>query len=93
MENGDENTVTETELSDEQEQIFQTRLEEGYDSEYLRWLQINHRDSVPADRHMLVLAPECSGGVSEDNPTLTDVFSFVQPLSPLAMTECASYIL
>ena len=40
------------------------------DSEYLRWLEINHPDSVPADRHMLVLAPEPSGGVSEDNPTL-----------------------
>ena len=60
------------------------------DSEYLRWLEINHPDSVPADRHMLVLAPEPSGGVSEDNPTLTDVFSYVQPSSPLTVTECAT---
>ena len=54
MENGDENTVTE--FSIEQEQRFQTRFEEGYDlmdSEYLRWLEINHPDSVPADKHML----------------------------------------
>ena len=60
------------------------------DSEYLHWLEINHPDSVPADRHMIVLAPESSGGVSKDNPTLTDVFSFVQPSSPLTMTECAT---
>ena len=62
MENGDENIATE--FSIEQEQRFQTRFEEGYDlmdSEYLRWLEINHPDSVPADRHMLVLAPESSG--------------------------------
>ena len=79
MENGDENTVAE--FSTEHKQRFQTRFE-GYDlmdSEYLRWLEINHPDSVPADRHMLVLAPESCGGVSEDNPTLTDVFSYVQP--------------
>ena len=91
LENGDKNTVIE--FSSKQEQLFQTRLEKGYDlidSEYLRWLQINHPDSVPADRHMLVLALESSGSVSEDNPTLTDVFLFVQPLSPLAMTECAT---
>ena len=88
MENGDENTVTE--FSTEQEQRFQTRFEEGYDlmdSEYLRWLEINHPDSVPADRHMLVLAPESCGGVSEDNPTLTDVFLYV---SPLIVTEYAT---
>ena len=60
------------------------------DSEYLRWLEINHPDSVPADRRMLVLAPEPSGGVSEDNPTLTDLFSYVQPSSPLTVTECAT---
>ena len=56
MVNGDENTVTE--FSIEQEQRFQTRFEEGYDlmdSEYLRWLEINHPDSVPADRHSLSL--------------------------------------
>ena len=91
MENGDENTVTE--FSVEQEQRFQTRFEEGYDlvdPEYLRWLEINHPDSVPADRHMLVLAPESSAGVSEDNPTLTDVFSFVQLSSPIPTTECAT---
>ena len=50
------------------------------DSEYLCWLEINHPDSVPADRHIL-------GGVSEDNP---DVFSFVQPSSQLTMNECAT---
>ena len=91
VENGDENTVTE--FSIEQEQRFQTRFEEGndlMDSEYLCWLEINYLDSVPADRHMLVLAPESSGGVSEDNPTLTDVFSYVQPSSPLTVTECAT---
>ena len=90
MENGHENTVTD--FSVEQEQRFQRRFEEGYDlmdPEYLCWLEINHPDSVPADRHMLVLAPESSADVSEDNPTLTDAFSFVQPSSPLPMTECA----
>lgn len=83
-ENGDENTVTG--FSIEQEQRFQTRFEEGYDlmdSEYLCWLEKDHPDSVPADRHMLVLAPESSGGMIEDNPTLTGVFSYVQPSSPL----------
>ena len=90
MENGDENTVTE--FSVEQEERFQERFE-GYDlidPEYLRWLEINHSDSIPADRHMLVLAPESSADVSEDNPTLTDVFSFVQPSSPIPTTECAT---
>ena len=91
MENGDENTVTE--FSVEQEERFRERFEEGYDlidPEYLRWLEINHPDSIPADRHMLVLAPESSADVSEDNPTLTDVFSFVQPSSPIPTTECAA---
>ena len=91
MENGDENTVTE--FSVEQEERFRERFEEGYDlidPEYLRWLEINHPDSIPADRHMLVLAPESSADVSEDNPTLTDVFSFVQPSSPIPTTECAT---
>ena len=93
MENGGESTITE--FSIDQEQRFQTRFEEGYDlmdPEYLHWLEINHPDSVPADRHMLVLAPESSGGISEDSRTLTDVFSFVQPSSPLTMTvsECAT---
>ena len=77
-ENGHENTVTD--FSVEQEQCSQRRFEEGYDLiylEYLSWLEINHPDSVPADRHILVLAPESSAGVSEDNPTLTDAFSFV----------------
>ena len=74
MENGDENTFTE--FSVEQEERFRERFEEGYDlidPEHLRWLEINHPDSIPADRHMLVLAPESSADVSEDNPTLTDV--------------------
>jgi len=91
VENGDENTVTE--FSIEQEQRFQTRFEEGcdlMDSEHLHWLEINHPDSVPADRHMLVLASESSRGVSKDNSTLTDVFSYVQPLSPLTVTKCAT---
>ena len=91
MENGDENTVTE--FSVEQEERFRERFEEGYDlidPEYLRWLEINHPDSIPADRHMLVLAPESSADVSEDNPTLTDVFSFVQPSLPIPTTECAT---
>ena len=47
MENGDENTVTE--FSIKQEQRFQTRSEEWYDlmdSKYLRWLEINHPDLV-----------------------------------------------
>ena len=73
--------------------VFRQGSKKGNDliaPEYLRWLEINHPDSVPADRHMLVLAPESSGGVSEDSPTLTDVFSFVQPSSPLTMTECAT---
>ena len=89
MENGDENTVTE--FSVEQEEHFRARFE-GYDlidPEYLRWLEINHLDSIPADRHILVLAPESSADVSEDNPTLTDVFSFVQPSSPIPTTKCA----
>ena len=89
MENGDENTFTE--FSVEQEERFRERFEEGYDlidPEHLRWLEINHPNSIPADRHMLVLAPESSADVSEDNPTLTDVlFSFVQPSSPIPTTE------
>ena len=44
------------------------------DPKYLRWLEIYHPDRVPADRHTLVLAPESSAGVSEDNPSLADVF-------------------
>ena len=51
MENGD--TITNFPIG--QEQCFQTRFEEGYDlmdPEYLHWLEINHPDSVPADRHM-----------------------------------------
>ena len=91
MENGDENTVTE--FSIKQEKLFQTRFEEGYDfmdPDYLCWLEINHPDSVSADRHMLVLAPESSAGSSGDNPTLTDIFSFVQPSSPLSMSESAT---
>ena len=90
VENGVDNTATE--FSMEQEQRFRERFEEEYDlidPEYLRWLEINHPDRVPADRHLLVFAPD-SAGVSEDNPTLSNVFSFVQPSSPLTMTERAT---
>ena len=90
MDNGDKNTVTE--FSIEQEKLFQTRFK-GYDfmdPDYLCWLEFNHPDSVPADRHMLVLAPESSEGSSGDNPTLTDMFSFMQPSSPLSMSESAT---
>ena len=83
MENGSENRATK--FSVEQEQRFQTRFEEGYDlidSEYIHWLEINHPDSVPADRQMPIPNPKSSAGVSEDSPTLVDVFSSVQPLSP-----------
>ena len=83
MENGD----TITRFPTGQEQCFETRFEEGYhlmDPEYLHWLEINHPDSVPAETH-------ASGGVSEDSPTHTDVLSFVQPSSPLTMTECATF--
>ena len=59
MENGDENTVTE--FSVEREERFRERFEEGYDlidPEYLRWLEINHPDSIifqPTDTCLFLL--------------------------------------
>ena len=56
------------------------------DSDYLRWLKINHPDSIPPDRHMLVIPPKPPMDTIDD-PSLTDLFSFVQPSSPLAIAE------
>ena len=39
-------------ISAEQQQLFQRRLEEGYnlpDAEYMRWLRIHHPESLPPD--------------------------------------------
>ena len=86
MENGDENTATE--FSIEQEHLFRTRFKEGYDlldPEYLHWLKINHPDSVQA------VTSESSARVNENDTTLADEFSFVQPLSPLTMSESATF--
>ena len=76
-------------FSEEQEQLYQMRYEEGYDlvdPQYLQWLEIHHPDSVPADKDMFVPAPD-PGTEDLNQQSLTDMFSFVPPSSPVTMNE------
>ena len=75
-------------FSEEQEQLYQMRYEEGYDlmdPQYLQWLEIHHPDSVPADKDMFVPAPDPTEDLNQQS--LTDMFSFVPPSSPVTMNE------
>ena len=61
------------------------RYEEGYDlmdPQYLQWLEIHHPDSVLADKDMFVPPTE-----DLNQQSLTDMFSFVPPSSPVTMNE------
>ena len=88
-ENSDEQEKSKsTTFSKEQEQLYQRRYEEGYDlmdPQYLRWLEIHHPESVPADKDKLVPAPESTEDLNQQS--LADVFSFVSPTSPVTMND------
>ena len=69
------------EFTDEQEQLYQKRYDEGYnltvDSEYLRWLKFHHPESSLL----------CDG-LSESNEeelSLSEYFSDIAPLEPVEM--------
>ena len=52
-------------FTDEQLELFQRRYEEGYniyiDHNYVRWLELHHPESLPADRYSLTSTTEVSG--------------------------------
>ena len=59
------------EFTDEQEQLYQKRYDEGYnltvDSEYLRWLKFHHAESS-----LLCDSPPASGNSGGRSTTVTD---------------------
>ena len=90
VENGENcdlaNKECETQVfSAEQEQVFQKRYTEGYDLPdpvYRQWLTIHHPELVSAVQHV------CVPPSDPDEPeSLTDLFSYVAPQSPLTMSE------
>ena len=94
IDNGQEqdqgDTSSDHEFSAEQEQLFQTRFEEGYDlmdPEYLCWLKVNHPDSVSVYENTPISVPKSFDGGIDDDTSLTDTFSYVQPLTPTSTTE------
>ena len=88
-ENSDELEKNEgTTFSEEQEQLYQRRYEEGYDlmdPQYLHWLEIHHPESVPADKDNLIPASESTEDLNQQS--LADAFSFVSPTTPVTMSE------
>ena len=53
--------------------LYQQRFEEGYDPDYILWLEQHHPEALPADRYKLTSAP--SGGMppggSASSPSLS----------------------
>ena len=83
-EDEDEDKSGRKSFSEEQEQLYQRRYDEGYDlmdPQYLQWLEIHHPDSVPAAKTKLVPAPSYDQDLNQQS--LADVFSFVPPTSPV----------
>ena len=79
-------------FSAEQQLLFQTRYEEGYDlpdPDYHQWLTIHHPESVSAEQP-LHTSPFNPDEMFNNQESLTDLFSFVQPHSPLTMTESST---
>ena len=66
------------EFTDEQEQLYQKRYDEGYnltvDCEYLRWLKFHHPESSLF-----------SDSLSEEEMSLSAYFSDIAPLEPIEM--------
>ena len=74
-------------FTSEQLDRFKIRYEEGYDvyedSDYVKWLELNHSEAVPADRYSLVSSvkdPQNASGID----SLVDHFSEVNPLGTVA---------
>ena len=74
-------------FTSEQLDRFKIRYEEGYDvyenSDYIKWLELNHPQAVPADHYSLVSSvedPQNASGID----SLVDHFSEVNPLCTVA---------
>ena len=74
-------------FTSEQLDRFKIRYEEGYDvyedSDYVRWLELNHPEAVPTDRYSLVSSvedPQNASGID----SLVEHFSEVNPLGAIA---------
>ena len=91
VENGEDHDITSKDcgtqvFTAEQEQLFQRRYEEGYDlpdPHYRQWLTLHHPDSISSNQRGCVPPDETLG-------SLADLFSSVEPQSPLTMTESAT---
>ena len=73
-------------IDSKKEELYQRRFEEGYDvydSGYLKWLEKNHPEFVPADRYTLV-------SVSEQQPSVSDFFSYVTPMKTIELSNVDS---
>ena len=73
-------------FSAEQERLYQTRYKVGYDlpdSDYHDWLTIHHPEFVSANQHVCVPP----SNQDECPESLADLFSFVEPQSPLTITD------
>ena len=73
-----------------EEELFQTRYEEGYDLfdlkyMYVSWLEINHPEVVPADHYFLTPAMDAVG-----SPSVAEMFSHVIPCEPVQTNESSS---
>ena len=74
-------------FTDEQVEHYQHRYEEGYniyvDLDYVRWLELHHTESLPADRNLLTPA------LPDDNNTMSVAqnCASVIPELPLFITD------
>ena len=82
-----DNTSTTTaskppEFTDEQEQLYQKRYDEGYnltvDSEYLQWLKLHHPESS-------LVSDSLSESIEEEEISLSAYFSDIAPLEAIEM--------
>ena len=68
--NTDKNDCTDTLFTDEENQRFSRRFEEGYnlyDLRFVLWLVKNHPESVPIDPHALAIAAKTSTLDTQDS--------------------------
>ena len=75
-------------LTSEQIARFEQRYEEGYDlydADYISWLECQHPDAVPSDRHLLVTASTPIG--RQESASILDAFSSVIPCTPIPVVD------
>ena len=73
-------------FTDEELELFERRYEEGYniyiDHNYVRWLELHHPESLPADRYSLSSTTEVSGFMS-----VADQYLSIAPEVPLVNVD------